>query len=400
MVPYGYSLWRFYSTHVITDNAQIEGEIVPIGARVAGTVRTVAVKENEPVQAGQVLLTVDPRDYQVRVEQARAALAMARSQLQAAAGEVPLSRDSATSQVDQAMAAWRAAQMGVEGARRVLEGAQAVLASKRAAAAAAAAEVRSRQAELHQARLQFDRMRQLAAAGVVSRQGYELAEATLQTAQASVEASQERLKQAETEVGQAGAEVAMKGLEIDRAREEEAAARARLQGARVGEQTVAIREAEARAASAKLQEAQSNLKLVELQLKDTAVSAPIGGVVSRKGVEAGQQVQIGQPLMALIPLQGLWVVANFKETQLTHLRPGQPAQVRVDTYPGERFRGVVESISAGTGAKFSLLPPENATGNFVKVVQRLPVRIRLEPPFPSSSVLRPGMSVVVTVKVR
>ena len=179
-----------------------------------------------------------------------------------------------------------------------------------------------------------------------------------------------------------------------------AEAQALLEGSQTQHQNVAIEEAEVKVAQALLQQAEADLAYARLQLQYTTLKAPVAGVIAKRNLEVGQVVQPGRPLMAMVPLQEVWVEANFKETQLQHMRPGQRATLRVDAYPDEILTGTVESLSPGTGSVFSLLPPENATGNFVKVVQRVPVKIRLEPVSPPGVTLRPGMSVVATVNTQ
>ncbi|MFZ1058268.1 MAG: HlyD family secretion protein, partial [Candidatus Rokuibacteriota bacterium] len=209
-----------------------------------------------------------------------------------------------------------------------------------------------------------------------------------------------RLGQGEKEVVQAEAELQSKILAVDQSRQREAEARAALARAESQLRQVAVKEAEAHRAAARLKEAEADLAYAELQLKETEVRAPIEGVVSKKTVEMGQVVQMGQPLLALVPLESVWVVANFKETQLANVRPGMKVAIAMDGFPGETFAGTVESISAGTGSRFSLLPPENATGNWVKVVQRVPVKIVLDHRAGNPHTLRAGMSAHVTIRVR
>lgn len=199
---------------------------------------------------------------------------------------------------------------------------------------------------------------------------------------------------------QAEAELQSKILAVDQSRQREAEARAALARAESQLRQVAVKEAEAHRAAARLKEAEADLAYAELQLKETEVRAPIEGVVSKKTVEMGQVVQMGQPLLALVPLESVWVVANFKETQLANVRPGMKVAIAMDGFPGETFAGTVESISAGTGSRFSLLPPENATGNWVKVVQRVPVKIVLDHRAGNPHTLRAGMSAHVTIRVR
>ncbi|MBI2467566.1 MAG: HlyD family secretion protein, partial [Candidatus Rokubacteria bacterium] len=238
------------------------------------------------------------------------------------------------------------------------------------------------------------------AQGLVSQQEHDTARIAHRTAQAALDASRRRFAQAEREAEQAEAEVRARQLAVEQARRRTEETDAAVREAEAQQAQVPVKEAGAGRAAAALEQAGADLAAAELQLAKTRIRAPVDGVVSKKTVEPGQLVQPGQPLMAVVPLHGVWVVANFKETQLTRLRPGQRATVRVDTFPDRVFHGTVESISAGTGARFSLLPPENATGNWVKVVQRVPVKIVLDDRHSNPHLLRPGMSASVTVDLR
>jgi membrane fusion protein (multidrug efflux system) len=288
-------------SHVATDNAQVDGHIVPLLPKVGGFVLEIRVEENQPVSAGDTLVTLDDRDYRARLQQAEADLAMA------------LATVSSRQRVGQADAA-----------------------------------VRQAQANAEKAHADLDRITPLAAQGIVSRQQLDAAQTAVRGADAAL-----------------------------------AAAQAALLGA------------DARVASARAVRDQA-----ALQLSYTRVLAPLGGVVSKKAVELGQLVQPGQPLMSVVPLDDVWVTANLKETETADVTVGDAVEFTADAYPGRRFQGHVESVSPATGARFSLLPPDNATGNFTKVVQRVPVRIRLDRPNDSAHPLRPGMSVNVTITTK
>ena len=221
------------------------------------------------------------------------------------------------------------------------------------------------------------------------------------TSAATLEATQRRLAMAEKETQQAEAALTSRILAVSQAKQRINEARAVLGRVESQRRQVIVKEAEIERAAAALSQAQADLAFAELQLAHAEVRAPGDGVVSKKSVEVGQVVQMGQPLLAIVPLQDVWVVANFKETQLSRVRPGMPATVEIDTFPGEVFHGTVDSLSAGTGSRFSLLPPENATGNWVKVVQRIPVKIRLDPrEIGAHNTLRAGMSAYVVIRVR
>src|SRR3989441_8551369 len=263
------------------------------------------------------------------------------------------------------------------------------------------ADVAGAESAQRQASRELERLRELLKRELVAQRDFDQAEATYETTSATVEATQRRLAQTEREVQQFEAELASRVHAVDQAKQRVAEARASMAHAESQLHQVSIKDAELSRAEARLKEAQADLAFAELQLQHTEVRTPIDGVVSKRSVEVGQVVQMGQPLLAIVPLHEVWILANFKETQLARIRPGMRAEVSVDTFSDRVLQGTVDSLAAGTGARFSLLPPENATGNWVKVVQRLPVKIRLDPGQVSNPhTLRAGMSAVVTVKLR
>ena len=275
------------------------------------------------------------------------------------------------------------AQSTVEGALKEIEAAQARLTTAKA---------RQREAEANAAKAARDveRLRGLLAKDEVSQQQFDATSAAADAQRAAVDS-------AVSQVAEADAGVRVAESKLTQAKAGEQQARAGLRTAETGPQQVQAMRARAEAADAHVQQQKAAVAQAELNLQYTTVKAPVAGIVSRKTVEAGQIVQLGQPLLALIPLENVWVTANFKETQLTNMKAGQKATVKVDAYGGKTFRGHVDSLAAATGARFSMLPPENATGNYVKVVQRIPVKIVLEPGQDPDHLLRPGMSVVPTV---
>ena len=252
-------------------------------------------------------------------------------------------------------------------------------------------------ARMEMAQAEFARMQSLRTDGVVSQQQFDASDSALKSARAQWRASQQRLAQAQAEVARVRVELQGRQHTVERSRAHTAEAQAVLAGAQANRPTVDINQAQVETARALLQQAQADLGAARLQLGYTTLRASVAGVIARKRVEVGQVVQAGRPVLAVVPLEHIWVEANFKETQLRHMRPGQPATLHVDAYPDHVFTGTIESLSPGTGSVFSLLPPENATGNFVKVVQRLPVKILLDTPAASQFALRPGMSVSATV---
>jgi membrane fusion protein (multidrug efflux system) len=366
-----------------TDDAQVDAHVAPIAARVGGTVTGVPVKENQEVEAGAVLVAIDPRDYQVALDKARAELATAEADAAAARVNVPITSTAATSNVSTARGGVEQAQAGIEGAQRAIDAATARLAT---------AEARQREAEANAAKTAKDveRFKGLLAKDEISQQQYDGAVAAADAARAATDSARSQVQEA-----QAGISVAQS--QLTQARAGATQATAQLQTAQSGPQEVTAQRARAASADAKVLQQRAAVQQAELNFQYTTLRAPMKGIVSRKGVEVGQVVQPGQPLMTVIPLEEVWVTANFKETQLEKMRPGQPAVIEVDAYGGRDFKAHVESLAAATGSRFSLLPPENATGNFVKVVQRVPIRIAIDEKQDAQQLLRPGMSVTAKV---
>jgi membrane fusion protein (multidrug efflux system) len=393
-------LWFEASRRVTTDDAYVEGTVAPVSARVAGHVAEVFVDDNRAVKKGDLLVRLDPRDFQARLDQAKAALAMADASHRAARSDIPLTRETTRAQIEQARATLEASQVAVRSSESAVAEGRARLEARRAALAAARAEVAGAQSARRKAGRELERMQRLVKDGYVSQRDFDEAETSAVTAGAALDVSERRVSQAEKEVQQSEAELVTRQHAVDHARQQVAEARAALARADSQRHQVAMKEAEAARAEARLKEASADLAWAELQLQYTEVRAPTDGVVSKRAVEPGQVVQMGQPLMAIVPLHEAWVVANFKETQMARVRPGMRADVRIDGFPGKKFAGTVDSISAGTGSRFSLLPPENATGNWVKVVQRVPVKIVLDDrQVGNPQPLRAGMSAVVTIRL-
>ena len=398
--PYGWQLWQYYRTHESTDDAYVVGDIVPVSPQINGTVLAVHVVDNQPVEAAQLLAQLDPRDFEVRVKQVEAAVAVAAANLRRAEIEVHLTQESTSTDTERTSATLRGAQIATQEAQQSTAEAAARLRTTEAAVAAAAAEVDMWHARMDMAQAEFARMQALRTDGVVSQQQFDTSDSALKSARAQWRASQQRLAQAQAEVERARVDLQGRQHAVERSHAHTAEAQAVLAGAQANRQTVDIKQAQVETARALLQQAQADLDAARLQLSYTTLRAPVAGVIARKRVEVGQVVQAGRPMLAVVPLEHIWVEANFKETQLRHMRPGQPATLHVDAYPDHVFTGTIESLSPGTGSVFSLLPPENATGNFVKVVQRLPVKILLDTSASSQFALRPGMSVIATVTTR
>ena len=330
-------LWFYSRNRVSTDDAQVDGHLVPISCRVYGTVDKVLVEDNQAVKAGDPLVALDPRDLQAKLDQAKGALAQARAQLEGAQAELERSRVS-------------------------------FLQASGADLETAKADIDTKKASLDKAKSDVQRMKPLAEREEISALQYDGFRTQAEVAESEWRAKQQKLGSLQQEAGI---------------------------------RKVSVSAAEARLASARAQvdQARASQEALELQLGYTRILAPVDGVVTRKFVETGQTIQPGQGLFTLIPLHQSWVTANFKETQLARMKPGQEAEIKVDMN-GMVLKGRVDSIAGSTGSRMSLLPPENAVGNFVKVVQRIPVKIRIDEAEDGKVILRPGMNVEATVIVQ
>ena len=397
---WGVRAWRHWDRHVSTDDAFVEAHVSPVSARVRGTVLEVLVRDNQEVAAGAPLVRLDPRDLEVKVHQGRAALATAQSRLRMAAAGVPMTDESTRSQVALNEATTAKALLGIDGAHRALDERRSRLQARRASVQAAQADVTARQADFERAGLDRRRSQELLERTLIARQEFDYAEISFKTAGAALEAARQRLDAARAEAAQAEAELASQEVAIAQAGRQREEAEATLRDARSRRGEVIVRSAEAASAEAQVAEARATLREAELNLEYTTLMAPVSGRITRRTVEVGQTVQPGQLMLAVVDIGNVWVIANYKETQLTHVRPGQRASVSVDTHPGLVLRARVDSIQSGTGSRFTLLPPENASGNFVKVVQRIPVKLVLEPGQNGHALLVPGMSVVPVIELR
>ncbi|MGE5655341.1 MAG: HlyD family secretion protein [Actinomycetota bacterium] len=468
---FGYRYWQYAGSHQETDNATVTGHIHQISSRVNGTVSDVLVSDNQQVQAGQLLVKLDPRDYEVKVQQAQAALENARRQAKAAEANIALASETtqgkttqaqgdisnaqavigtaeaslreaeagvpaAQAQVEQAQAGVPAAQAKVRQAEASIPQAQAKVTEAEAGVAAAQAKLAQAQATLQKTQTDYNRYRQLFQEGAIAReqldtakqaydiaaaqttaaqQGIEQAKAQVAQARQGVTAAQaalaearEGVNQAQAQVAQAKVQVASAQAKVAQAQEGVTAAQAKLASSRgglqqaqaTGQQTQ-VNRSQYNAALAAIGQSEAALKDAQLQLSYTNLVAPASGQIGRKTVEVGQRIQAGTPLMAIVS-NDYWVTANFKETQIAKMQPGQPVEITLDAFPKHHFAGRVDSFSPASGSQFALLPPDNATGNFTKVVQRIPVKIV----FDRNSIkgyesrITPGMSAVVAVEVK
>jgi len=468
---FGYRYWQYASIHQETENATVAGHIHQISSRVNGTVAEVLVQDNQQVKPGQLLIELDPRDYQVKVQQAQAALENARRQAEAAEANISLASQtsqgktaqaqgdigSANAAISTAQAAIREAQQGVPAAVAAVAEAEAGVPAAQAKVAqaeagipqaeakvreaeagiaAAQAQLAQAQANLVKTQADYRRYESLQEEGAIARQQLDSAKAAYEVAvgqstaaqqgvaqararlaqakegvtaaQAAVAQAKEGVKQAEAQVARAQVGVASAQAKVALAQEGISAAVAKLaaskgglqQAQATGEQTKVSR-SQYDAAKAAIGQSEAAVKDAQLQLSYTNITAPAAGQIGRKSVEVGQRVQPGTPLMAIVS-NDLWVVANFKETQLANMKPGQKVEIKLDAFGGRKFEGRLDSFSPASGAQFSLLPPDNATGNFTKVVQRIPVKVV----FDAESIkgyesrIAPGMSATVNVELK
>ena len=376
-------LFLYYHNRESTDDAQVDGHITPIASKIYGKVASVLVDDNQAVKAGQTLVKIDARDYQSAVDQAKAALDLAESEARSAGVDVPRTAENVASGTSSADAQLLGAQADVAMAQATYDQAQT------ADLSFAQANVEKSKANAALAQADLARYKPLVEKDEISKQQYDAAKANADASASALKADQEKLAQAQRNV-----EIVKAQLDAAKARVLEA--RAAVEAAKANTKQVGMRTADAQAKVAKVAQARASLDAAQLNLSYTEVVAPVDGVATHKQVEPGQIVQAGQGLLVVVPLQDVWVTANYKETQLKNMKAGQKAEVKVDTY-GKTFSGHVDSIAGATGGVLSLLPPENATGNYVKVVQRIPVKIVLDRDSVGSFVLRPGMNVDATV---
>jgi membrane fusion protein (multidrug efflux system) len=367
----GFFLWRYLNSYESTDDAQIDGHLNSVSARVSGHVLKILINDNQYVEAGTPLVEIDPRDYQVAVNRAKAAYQDALATAESVQVNVPITSVNTGSQLSGAQADVEGARAGIDVARQQLQAARAQL----------------EQAIANDIKAQNDvgRYKQLVDKQEISHQQYDQAVAAARSSAAGVAAGRATVAAAEQQVAQALAK-----------REQTEAS---LRSAGTGPQQLASAQSRAQSAQAQAQLKKAELEQATLNLQYTRIVAPVSGVVTNRTVEVGQNVQVGQELMKVVNLDDIWVTANFKETQLRQMQPGQRVTISVDA-TGKKYQGHVESISGASGAVFSLLPPENATGNYVKVVQRVPAKIIFDPGETKEHVLRPGMSVEPKVWVR
>ena len=358
-----------------TDDAQVDGHVMPLSARISGQIKEVQVIEGQLVHANDVLVTIDPADYKIAAEQAQANLANALATAASSHWSVPITSITVQSNLDSAKTSVTNAEAALKAAEHNYEAAKAALTQAEANAAKSDADL--------------ERAKQLVAKEDISRQQYDQAVAAATANRAAIVSAQAGVHAAEQSVQQAQGKVLQ--------------AKNDLSTAETAPEQVSLIRANALAADAQVSQRKAQAAQAQLNLDYTTIRSPVTGIIGRKSVEIGQNVSIGQEMLEVVPLDDVWVTANFKETQLAHMRPGQSVEIKVDAY-GRKWKGRVTNIGGGTGSVFSLLPPENATGNYVKVVQRVPVRIDFDrtagPDFNAEGMLKPGLSVLPDVRVR
>ena len=367
----GFFAYRYFTSYESTDDAQVDGHINSVSARITGHVVKLDITDNQYVSAGTVLVEIDPSDYQLAYDRAKADYADAVAAARAAGVSVPITSISTSGQVSATEADVNSARAGIEVALHQYQAAKAEL----------------QQAEANDVKAQNDlgRYKQLIAKQEISQQQYDQAVAAAQASSAGVEAARATVDAAQQQVTQAQGKLVQ--------------AQANWANARTAPRQMQVSRARAASALAQVQTMKANMEQAQLNLGYTKVVAPVNGIVSNRTVEVGQNVSPGQELMKVINLDDIWITANFKETQLRDMKQGQRVTIEVDAN-GRKYSGKVDSIAGASGARFSLLPPENATGNYVKVVQRIPVKIDLDPGSNKDHWLRPGMSVTPKVQIR
>jgi membrane fusion protein, multidrug efflux system len=374
----GYYLWKYFNTYETTDDAQIDGHINAISGRITGNVIEVLAEDEQIVKAGDVLVRIDPRDYEVAVAKAEADLRDSEATLESSRIDIPITATNTASQLKTATSTRADASAFVLGSQRQLNAARARL-------EVAQAQIRDAEANVKKTSDDVARYKLLVDKNEIPRQQYDTAvdeaasaQATLDSRKASVVEAQQNIEVAQASIEQANQRIPQ--------------ADASIESAMTAPKQVQVSEARAKSAQAQVAQKKALLDQAKLNLSYCTIVAPVTGIVGKKTVELGQNISPGEQLMAVVPLDDIWVTANFKETQLNRMNPGQRVRFSVDA-SGREYNGKIQAVGGASGSRFSLLPPENATGNYVKVVQRIPVRINLDPGQNDDHRLRPGMSV-------
>jgi membrane fusion protein, multidrug efflux system len=412
---FGYRYWQYASTHQTTDNAIVTGSIHQVSSKIAGTVTDVLVHDNQQVQPGQLLIKLDPRDYQNKLLQAKTALESAKRQASAAQANIDLASQTSSGKTSQAQgdvstaqAAIATAQATITEAKAGIPAAQAIVEEAQAGVLLSQAQVGQANANLQKSQIDYNRYRTLNRQGVVTNQQFDTVIAAYDTAKAQkssalhgVEQAEAQLDAAKVGVTKAKSQLAQAQTGIASVQAKLAAAQGSLQQATASGEQTTINRRQYQAAQSVVAQAEVALKDAQLQLSYMNITAPSAGHIGKKSTEVGNRIQIGSPLMVVVN-NDYWIVANFKETQLNKIKAGQPVEIKLDAFPNKVLSGKVDSLAPASGAQFSLLPPDNATGNFTKIVQRIPVKIKLD----SQSItqyatqIKPGMSAEVSIEIK
>jgi membrane fusion protein (multidrug efflux system) len=384
---------------VSTDNAYVAGNITPISAEVAGAVVALYVDDNMVVQPGDPIVQIDPIPFEAQVDQALADFQQARSDAQAAVVNVGFFQQDRKSLLDGTVAKQAEAEQGVQVADFELRTRDQILAKDKEVLGSLQAQQPGLQALMLNARDYYERFNQLASAGHIPLQDRDNREATYRDAVAKLKALQSNIAAAERQVLASELQLREAETKLEQSRKVLANAQATVHRGEAAQLEPQAEERTAVALQKKAEQAEAKLRLARLNLSYTLIRAPIAGIISRRTVQLGQTVEARRPFLSIVPLDldDVWVVANLREEQMVRVRVGQRAQVRVDGIPGRTFAGWVESVAGGTGSVFSLFPPDNATGNFVRIVQRLPVRVRFAEPENYQDRIRPGMSARIVI---
>ncbi len=412
----GLIYWLNARHYESTDDAFIDGDIIQISPKVSAYVTKIYVDSNQFVHKGDLLVELNTKDYEARLEQAQAQLLAAKAQKNQSQTQVALTRATTGANQTQAQSGVEAARNNVEQQRAAADAKQSQIRQAQSAVKTAQANLRQTEAlgpqieaDLNLAQKEYNRRLNLYNSGDISKKLLDEAINALQTARAQLDAANKQVQAAQSRVNEAQSNVNVAQnnyqqslAQVQLTKSQVGESIGQLQDANAAPERIAVNEAQIGNAEAGIAQAEAAVHQAELELSYTKIFAPEDGTVTRKTIEEGQLVQIGTPMMALSQSDDIWVVANFKETQLTDMRIGQPVDVVVDAYPDQTFQGKIESFQLGTGSRFSLLPSENATGNYVKVVQRVPVKIVFDkqPDDDKVHLLAPGMSVEPSVKVR
>ncbi|MEA5471697.1 HlyD family secretion protein [Spirulina sp. 06S082] len=378
--------WKFQQTHVTTENAEIRGYVSPISAEIPATVQEILVKAGDSVKAGQVLLRLEDKDLQLKIQEAEAALVNAQAQLAGARDTVEVTRQINPTQVGRSQANLAASQSGIQEAQAQILKLQAQIKTKQAAVNQVQTEVTRTQADFQRYKFLYDE-------GAVSAQQFDLAQAAYNNAQAGLAAATQGVAQAQAELASGQAQLRTSMAQVN-------AAKGQVAETRVSGQNIIVQQDRQKQAQAQVQQAIATLALARQQLTYLEIKAPVSGYVGQLTAQLGQKAQAGQPLLSIVPLQTdrIYVEANFKETALAKLRVGEKAEIEVDAYPNETFPATVTAISPATGSSYALIAPDNATGNFNKVVQWVPVRLVFDADADPQHKLRLGLNVTAIVE--